>query len=58
MKHYVYKNMATGEILFESDEKDSAKLTDVDVKFEKATGIDPVKANWIGAIIPPYKGKG
>lgn len=56
MKHYVYKDMKTNKILFESDEEDSTKLTEVDVKFKKATGLDPTKGG-ISVIIPPLTRK-
>lgn len=55
MKHYVYKDMKSGKILFESDEENSAKLTEVDVKYKKATGVDP-KSGGIAVIVPLFKG--
>ncbi len=47
--------MKSGKILFESHEEDSAKLTEVDVKFKEATGVDP-KSSGIAVIIPPFNG--
>ena len=51
MKKYTYIDHKTDEVIFESIEEDSAKLTEVDVKFEEATGLKAVKAMWVGCKI-------
>lgn len=51
MKKYVYKNVKTKEILFESIEEDEAKLTEVDIKFKEATGLDVIKSMWVAVSI-------
>ncbi len=53
MKTYTYRDTKKNEILFTSVEEDHILLTQVDVKFEIATGIDPSKVMWIGCSIDP-----
>ena len=55
MKKYSYRDNKTKTILFESVEEDDVGLTEVDVKFEAHTGIDPIKAMHIGCQILPIK---
>lgn len=47
MKAYTYRNVKTREVLFDIIMRDDAKLTDVDILFEKETGIDPFKVMWV-----------
>ena len=51
MKTYIYKDTKKNEILFTTDESDDCTITEADVKFEAATGIDPFKAMWVGCTI-------
>ena len=53
MKKFSYRDNKTNTILFESIEEDDTLLTEVDVKFEAETGIDPIKAMHIGCQILP-----
>lgn len=57
MKTYTYRDVKKNETLFTTVESDDCTITQADVKFEAATGIDPFKAMWVGCTIKTDEGE-